>query len=52
MDMVSPAETHFPGVHKIDAPISGPRIGDKKFYGHEDFSDSYLRDLWGYRVLK
>ena len=29
---VFPAETtHFPGVHKIDAPISGPRIADKNF---------------------
>ena len=24
-------ERIFPGVHKIDAPISGPRIADKKF---------------------
>ena len=31
----------FPGVHKIGAPISGPRIADKKFYGHEDFSESW-----------
>ena len=32
MDMGFPAErTHFPGVHKIDAPISGPRIADKNF---------------------
>ena len=32
MDMVFPAErTHFPGVHKIDAPVSGPRIADKNF---------------------
>ena len=32
MDMVFPAErTHFPGIHKIDAPISGPRIADKNF---------------------
>ena len=29
--MVFPAErTHFPGVHKIGAPISGPRIADTK----------------------
>ena len=32
-------ERIFPGVHKIGAAISGPRIADKKFYGHEDFSD-------------
>ena len=32
MDIVFPAErTHFPGVHKIDAPISGLRIADKNF---------------------
>ena len=29
----------FPGVLWIDAPISGPRIADKQFYGHEDFSE-------------
>ena len=29
----------FPGVHKIGAAISGPRIAGKNFYGHEDFSD-------------
>ena len=27
----------FPGVPKIGAAISGPRIADRKFYGHEDF---------------
>ena len=27
-----------PGVHKIGAAISGPRIADE-FYGHEDFSE-------------
>ena len=31
-DMVFPAEkTHFPGVHKIGAAISGPRIADTNF---------------------
>ena len=29
----------FPGAHKIGAAISGQRIADKKFYGHEDFAD-------------
>ena len=32
-------ERIFPGAHKIGAAISGPRIADKTFYGHEDFSD-------------
>ena len=32
-------ERIFPGVYKIGAAISGPRIADRKFYGHEDFSD-------------
>ena len=32
-------ERIFPGVHKIGAAISGPRTADKKFYGHEDFSE-------------
>ena len=41
MDMVFPAERNafFRGVHKIGAAISGPRIADTKFYGHEDFSE-------------
>ena len=39
-----PAErTHFPGAYKIGAAISGPRIADKKLYGHGDFSDSQPR---------
>ena len=29
----------FLGAHKIGAAMSGPRIADKKFYGHEDFSE-------------
>ena len=30
-------ERIFPGVHKIGAPISGPRIADTRgFYGHEE----------------
>ena len=29
----------FPGVHKIGAAISGPRIADRKFYGHEDLQE-------------
>ena len=37
-------ERIFPGVHKIGAAISGPRITDKHFYGHEDFSEISL--LW------
>ena len=41
MGMGFPAErTHSPGVHKIGAAISGPRIADRTFYGHEDFSES------------
>ena len=28
-------ERIFPGAHKIGAAISGPRIADKKIYGHE-----------------
>ena len=37
-----PAErTHFPGAHKIGAAVSGPRIADKTFYGHEDFSEFF-----------
>ena len=32
-------ECIFPGGHKIGVAISGPRIADKQFYGHEDFSD-------------
>ena len=32
----------FRGAHKIGAAISGPRIADKKFYGHEDFSELAL----------
>ena len=32
-------ERIFPGAHKIGAAISGPRIADKTFYGHEDFSE-------------
>ena len=35
-------ERIFPGAHKIGAAISGPRIADKNFYGHEDFSDENL----------
>ena len=31
-------ERIFPGAHKIGAAISGPRIADKQFYGHKDFS--------------
>ena len=34
-------ERIFPGVHKIGAAISGPRIADRKFYGHEDFSEFF-----------
>ena len=30
----------FPGAHKIGAAFSGPRVADKTFYGHEDFSNS------------
>ena len=29
----------LPGVHKIGAAISGPKITGKFFYGREDFSD-------------
>ena len=31
----------LPGVHKIGAAISGPRIAGRKFYGHEDFSEFF-----------
>ena len=34
----------FPGADKIGAAISGPRIADKKFYGHGDFSDFLWSD--------
>ena len=30
----------IPGAHKIGAPISGPRIAGKTFYGHEMFLTS------------
>ena len=33
-------ERIFPGAHKIGAAISRPRIAGRKFYGHEDFSES------------
>ena len=29
----------LPGAHKIGAAISGPRIADEQFYGHEGFSE-------------
>ena len=29
----------FPGAHKFGSAISGPRIADTEFYGHEAFSD-------------
>ena len=47
MDMVFPAErTHFfPGVHKIGAPISGPRIADTNFTDTRIFLIEVLRDL-------
>ena len=31
----------FPGVHKIGAAISVPRIAGRKFYAHQDFSELY-----------
>ena len=31
----------FPGVHKIDAPISGPRIADKNFTDTRIFLPEY-----------
>ena len=37
----------FPGAHKIGAAISGPRIADKTFYGHEEKSKD-----WRVRVVK
>ena len=32
----------FPNAHKIGAAISGPRIADRNFYGHGDFSDKII----------
>ena len=32
-------ERIFPGAHKIGTAISGPRIADNTFYGHEDLSE-------------
>ena len=40
-------ERIFPVIHKIGAPISGPRIADRKFYGHEDFSENTTFKGWG-----
>ena len=43
-------ERIFPGAHKIGAAISRPRIADKKFYGHEDFSENgKVNFLYRYR---
>ena len=40
MDMGFPAErTLFPGVHRIGAAISGPRIADKNFTDTRIFSE-------------
>ena len=38
----------FPGVHKIDAPISGPRIADKNFTDTRIF----LKNVVAYRGLR
>ena len=35
----------FPGAHKIGAAISGPKIADKKIYGHEDVSELWVGTL-------
>ena len=39
MEVFLQKEGKIPGAHKIGAPISSPRIADKTFFGHEDFSD-------------
>ena len=39
MEVLLQKERIFSGAHKIGAAASGPRIADKKFYGHEDFSE-------------
>ena len=40
-------ERIFPGVHKIDAPISGPRIADKNFTDTKRIFLKALRELTG-----
>ena len=42
-------DAFFPGVHKIGAALSGPRIADKEFYGHGDFSKKNGSDGSGFR---
>ena len=40
MEVFLQKERIFPGAHKIGAATSDPRIADKTFNGHEDFSDN------------